>query len=220
VRLDLVQRTMERAVPTNILFLDACRNNPLAPNLARAMGTCSAEIGRGLAPVESGVGTLISFSTQPGNVALDGAGRNSPFAGALVRHLATSSDSLITKLPERLNPVQDQKCNKHSLRALVRPATVPGSPHATPSSWPCAIPGNCRTCRARPSACSRPPRGHASRSRSNASPSAKLSEVSTPGQPNRLTRACKRPWRAQRSLPQILPLSARTSKAKSPHFLY
>jgi hypothetical protein len=67
---------------------------------------------------------------------------------------------LATKLPERLNPVQDQKCNKHSLRALVRPATVPGSPHATPSSWRCAIPGNCRTCRARPSACSRPPRGH------------------------------------------------------------
>ena len=66
-----------------MLFLDACRDNPLARNLARAMGTRSAEIGRGLAPVELGVGTLISFSTQPGNVALDGAGRNSPFAGAL-----------------------------------------------------------------------------------------------------------------------------------------
>jgi uncharacterized caspase-like protein len=30
VRLELVHRTMERAAPTNILFLDACRNNPLA----------------------------------------------------------------------------------------------------------------------------------------------------------------------------------------------
>ena len=29
VRLDLVQRTMEREAKTNILFLDACRNNPL-----------------------------------------------------------------------------------------------------------------------------------------------------------------------------------------------
>ena len=74
---------MERQTNTNILFLDACRDNPLARNLARSMGTRSAEIGRGLAAVESGVGTLISFSTQPGNVALDGAGRNSPFAGAL-----------------------------------------------------------------------------------------------------------------------------------------
>ena len=69
VRLDIVQRIMEGSTSTNILFLDACRNNPLARNLARALGTRSAEIGRGLAPVESGSGTLISFSTQPGNVA-------------------------------------------------------------------------------------------------------------------------------------------------------
>ena len=94
VRLDLVHRTMEREAQTNILFLDACRDNPLARNLARAMGTRSTEIGRGLAQVEGGVGTLISFSTQPGNVALDGAGRNSPFAGALVKQLATSNDDL------------------------------------------------------------------------------------------------------------------------------
>src|SRR3954451_7177246 len=94
VRLDLVQRTMEREAPTNILFLDACRDNPLAPNLARAMGTRSADIGRGLAPAESGIGTLISFSTQPGNVALDGTARNSPFAGALIRHLRSSNDDL------------------------------------------------------------------------------------------------------------------------------
>jgi hypothetical protein len=30
VRLDLVQRTMERETGTNVLFLDACRDNPLA----------------------------------------------------------------------------------------------------------------------------------------------------------------------------------------------
>ena len=78
VRVDVVHRVMERLTTTNVLFLDACRDNPLARNLARAMGTRSAEIGKGLAAVESGIGTLISFSTQPGNVALDGTGRNSP----------------------------------------------------------------------------------------------------------------------------------------------
>jgi uncharacterized caspase-like protein len=98
VRLDLVQRTMERDAQTSILFFDACRDNPLARNLARAMGTRSVEIGRGLAAVESSAGTLISFSTQPGNVALDGAGRNSPFSGALVRQLSTSNDDLNTML--------------------------------------------------------------------------------------------------------------------------
>jgi hypothetical protein len=80
VRLDLIQRTLEREASTNIIILDACRDNPLSRNLARALGIRSAAIGRGLAAVESGEGTLISFSTQPGNVALDGAGRNSPVA--------------------------------------------------------------------------------------------------------------------------------------------
>jgi uncharacterized caspase-like protein len=92
VRLDLVHRSMEREAQTNIIFLDACRNNPLERSLRRAMGTRSAAIGRGLAAVESGIGSLISFSTQPGNVAADGTGRNSPFASALVRHLSDPDD--------------------------------------------------------------------------------------------------------------------------------
>jgi uncharacterized caspase-like protein len=98
VRLDLVHRTMERESNTNILIMDACRDNPLARNLARALGTRSTQIGRGLAAVESGEGTLISFSTQPGNVALDGTGRNSPYAAALLKHIAIPGDDLPTIL--------------------------------------------------------------------------------------------------------------------------
>ncbi|MEQ1648340.1 MAG: caspase family protein [Hyphomicrobiaceae bacterium] len=93
IRLDLIQRAMERDAKTNVIFLDACRDNPLARNLARTIGTRGGVIGRGLATVESGVGTLISFSTQPGNVALDGTGRNSPFTSALVRHMTRSANS-------------------------------------------------------------------------------------------------------------------------------
>jgi hypothetical protein len=107
VRLDVVQRIMEEEAKTNVLFLDACRNNPLSRNLARAMGTRAAGIGQGLAPVESGVGTLISFSTQPGNVALDGTGRNSPFAGALVKHITASSDPLSDLLVAVRNDVME-----------------------------------------------------------------------------------------------------------------
>jgi uncharacterized caspase-like protein len=105
VRLDLIQRTMERESSTNIIILDACRDNPLARNLARALGTRSAAIGRGLAAVESGEGTLISYSTQPGNVALDGVGRNSPFAGALVKHIDAPGDDLPTILINVRNDV-------------------------------------------------------------------------------------------------------------------
>ena len=87
VSLDFVlkQMELEREGKTNIVFLDACRDNPLARNLARSMGTRSASIGRGLAQVQTGVGTFIAYSTQPGNVALDGTGRNSPFTAALAK---------------------------------------------------------------------------------------------------------------------------------------
>jgi uncharacterized caspase-like protein len=112
LKLTLVQRVMERATETNIIFLDACRDNPLARNLARSMGTRSGFIGRGLAAVESGVGTLISFSTQPGNVALDGTGRNSPFAEALIDQLTSSRDDLSTTLISVRNAVMAQTNNR------------------------------------------------------------------------------------------------------------
>ena len=44
VRVDVVQRAMEMTSKINVLFLDACRDNPLARNLARSMGTRSAAV--------------------------------------------------------------------------------------------------------------------------------------------------------------------------------
>jgi uncharacterized caspase-like protein len=81
---------MRQGARFKIVVLDACRNNPLAEDLKEsAARDVSSAIGRGLAR-DTGPGWdfLISFSTQPGNVALDGDGRSSPFAGALVRHLS------------------------------------------------------------------------------------------------------------------------------------
>lgn len=95
---DLVLSEMERVVKTNILFLDACRDNPLADNLSRSMGTRSAAVGRGLAVISGGVGTLISYSTQPGNVALDGTGKHSPYTEALIRHLGTPGEDVADSL--------------------------------------------------------------------------------------------------------------------------
>jgi uncharacterized caspase-like protein len=108
VRLELVHKAMEREAHTSLLFFDACRDNPLARSLARSMGFQSPDVGQGLAAIESGAGTLISFSTQPGNVALDGKGRNSPFSGALVRRLAASSEDLNAILIAVRNDVMRQ----------------------------------------------------------------------------------------------------------------
>jgi hypothetical protein len=96
VSLDFVMRQMEidREGKTNLVFLDACRDNPLARSLARAMGARSAGIGRGLAEVAAGVGTFVAYATKPGEVALDGQGRNSPFTSALAKAVKTPGRGL------------------------------------------------------------------------------------------------------------------------------
>ena len=94
MKVEVIQRVMERSTKTNVLFLDACRDNPLGRNLVRSLGTRSAEVGKGLAQIEAGSGTLISFSTQPGAVAVDGKGRNSPYSEALIKHISSSNDDL------------------------------------------------------------------------------------------------------------------------------
>ena len=70
----------ESGSPTNLIFFDACRNNPL-PFAANRGGQ------RGLAMMARGSGTLIAFATGPGHWAADGDGRNSPYTAALLRHL-------------------------------------------------------------------------------------------------------------------------------------
>ncbi|WP_286192746.1 caspase domain-containing protein [Stappia sp. BW2] len=95
---NLVLNAMEQSTKVNLVFLDACRNNPFTENLARSMGTRSSAVGRGLAKIGSGVGSLISFATQPGNVALDGDGKNSPFTSALIKHLGTPGQDVTRDL--------------------------------------------------------------------------------------------------------------------------
>ncbi len=80
---------MEAEKRVNLVFLDACRDNPLARSFARSLGTRSTSVGSGLAAIQSAVGTMIAYATQPDNVALDGEGRNSPFTAALLKHIAT-----------------------------------------------------------------------------------------------------------------------------------
>ena len=87
---NLVLRQMEGAgTRLNIVILDACRNNPfggrsLAVGRARdAENDRMRDTGGGLAQMQAPEGTLISFATQPGSVAQDGADGNSPYARAL-----------------------------------------------------------------------------------------------------------------------------------------
>lgn len=105
IPINFVLSNMEQFVKTNIVFLDACRDNPLSKNLSRSMGTRSAAVGQGLASIGTGVGTLVGFATEPGNVALDGIGRNSPYTTALLEHLGTPGEGLVRNLVNVRNAV-------------------------------------------------------------------------------------------------------------------
>ena len=82
IPLDGVLAALAKSGGVHLVFLDACRNNPFKDlNLAMR--------GSGLARVGDAAGFLIAFATQPDNVAYDGGGRNSPFARALLGHVAS-----------------------------------------------------------------------------------------------------------------------------------
>lgn len=91
IEVNAVIADMEAEKRINLVFLDACRDNPLSRNLARSMGgsSRSAAVGQGLAQVNAGIGTLITFATSPDTIALDGAGRNSPFTQAMLKYIRT-----------------------------------------------------------------------------------------------------------------------------------
>jgi len=87
VAAELLLRALEDAGnPLNIVVLDACRNNPFPAS--------SRSGGKGLARMEGGRGTLIAFSTGPGDVAMDGEGRNSPYTKHLLQHMTETGLSI------------------------------------------------------------------------------------------------------------------------------
>lgn len=65
----------------NLVILDACRNNPFSRNFRST--------NRGLARMDAPKGSLIAYSTAPGEVAADGPERNGIFTKHLIRHMMT-----------------------------------------------------------------------------------------------------------------------------------
>uniref|UniRef100_UPI0025F358CB caspase family protein n=1 Tax=uncultured Phenylobacterium sp. TaxID=349273 RepID=UPI0025F358CB len=80
--LNKVISSMDKAkTTTNIIILDACRNNPWERGWRGGA--------RGMASVYAPKGTLIAFSTSPGQTASDGTGRNGAYTDALLKHIET-----------------------------------------------------------------------------------------------------------------------------------
>ncbi|TGS13799.1 hypothetical protein EN852_015280 [Mesorhizobium sp. M2E.F.Ca.ET.209.01.1.1] len=92
VQIDEFMAALPADPAVGIIILDACRDNPLARTLAAALPK-SRSLGAGLAPVDAkadGMGTggvLIAYATDPGAIAFDGNGVDSPYSLALAKHL-------------------------------------------------------------------------------------------------------------------------------------
>ncbi|WP_257170628.1 caspase family protein [Bradyrhizobium sp. SRS-191] len=93
IRLVDLMATLD-AIPSRmrIVVLDACRNNPF-PAINDA--------GRGLAIVDAPNGSIVGYSTSPGEEALDGRGEHSPYAQAFL-NLARQPNMPIEQLFKRI----------------------------------------------------------------------------------------------------------------------
>ena len=75
----LLGKMEEAENKVNIIILDACRNNPFS----RSFGIRE----RGLARMDTPMGSFLAYATAPGSVAADGTGRNGIFTKHLLKHI-------------------------------------------------------------------------------------------------------------------------------------
>jgi TPR repeat protein len=90
----------EAKAGVNLVFLDACRDNPFVRRFRSAQ--------RGLAKIEAASGTLIHYATRPGSVAADGHGRNGTYTEALLTNLGKSGIPVELMLKKVTNEVVDK----------------------------------------------------------------------------------------------------------------
>lgn len=89
----ILGKLQESKIYTKILILDACRDNPFEI-------VSRSTYKRGLAPIDTPLGTFIAFATSPGEYAFDGSGKNGAFTEAFLKHLG-QNDLKIEELFKR-----------------------------------------------------------------------------------------------------------------------
>ena len=85
----LLAKMEDAGSTTNIIILDACRDNPFERSWRRATQ------GMGLAFMTAPAGSLISYATSPGATASDGSGRNGLFTSALLTYIDEPGISIL-----------------------------------------------------------------------------------------------------------------------------
>ena len=78
---------MQSNSKAQLIYLDACRNNPFSDRKFLAgVEDEETKAGKGLAAFKGSIGSLVAYAASPGQEALDGEGTNSPFTSAVIKH--------------------------------------------------------------------------------------------------------------------------------------
>ena len=117
-------------LPTSlrIVILDACRNNPFT--------AIQKSTGKGLAMVDAPTGTLVAYSTAPGQEAQDGGSKgNSPYTAALVEVIRQPNlqiEQMFKSVRVKVNALTGGKQVPWEISSLTRNFAFFGTPPATP----------------------------------------------------------------------------------------
>ena len=106
---------IEQRTPVALVFVDACRNNPLADRLLNQNPVSARTLGltRGLARLDQlGRNTLVAYATAPNQTAADGIGIHSPFTSALLTHIDTPGLEVSAMLKRVARDVLDATGNQ------------------------------------------------------------------------------------------------------------
>ncbi|MEO1650826.1 MAG: caspase domain-containing protein [Pseudomonadota bacterium] len=141
---DHILADMSEMAGASLVFLDACRDNPLVRRLSSGSSgrARSIQVRGGLARVDKVAGTFIAFATAPDQVAYDGSGPNSPFTGALLRHITRPGISVGDMMIDVRNDVlrdtdgRQEPWDQSSLRARFYFSEPESSPATNPRPLP------------------------------------------------------------------------------------
>jgi len=112
-----VAQALSKSRGAKILIVDACRNDPMAQDIkvgdldirnVRSTRDLTPDMARTANDPDRDTGMMVVYSTSPDHVAYDGAGSNSPFAAAFVRHLKEPGLS-VAELVERVRKDVDRE---------------------------------------------------------------------------------------------------------------
>ena len=123
VDLNEVIGEIEGRAGATLVFLDACRNNPLADEFKSRMASQNRAFAnaRGLARLDiTTPQTFVVYATRPNSVAEDGIGRNSPFTQAFLANVNTPGVEIEVLMKRVSAAVEEQTKGKQQPERLSR----------------------------------------------------------------------------------------------------